>query len=221
MSRLKKIYYIPGDGGIHGQLLQNNGFQGSSPNLTAYKAIGDVDISLDADHPVSNAINASLQVSVPPFASGFVGFANTGYAGIPVEQATYNNSFWMMGDYDGTITVQLVGSESGIVYSGSHNLTVQSTADKFKRFELSFNSSAAPNGNNEWRVLFDASKVKGALNFGLVELFPPTYKNRPNGLRNDVASFLAETKPTFLRIPGGNNLCVLLTCSLLIVIEVG
>lgn len=114
-----------------------------------------------------------------------------------------------MGDYDGTITVQLVGSESGIVYSGSHNLTVHSTADKFKRFELTFNSSAAPNGNNEWRLLFDASKVMGALNFGLVELFPPTYKNRPNGLRNDVASFLAEMKPAFLRLPGGNNLCVL------------
>ena len=108
-----------------------------------------------------------------------------------------------MGDYDGTITVQLVGSESGIVYSGSHNLTVHSTADKFKRFELTFNSSAAPNGNNEWRLLFDASKVMGALNFGLVELFPPTYKNRPNGLRNDVASFLAEMKPAFLRLPGG------------------
>lgn len=180
-----------------------------------------MDISLDADHPVSNAINASLQVSVSPFASGFVGFANTGYAGIPVEETTYNNSFWMMGDYDGTATVQLVGSDSGIVYSGSHNLTVHSTADKFKRFELTFNSSAAPNGNNEWRLLFDASKVMGALNFGLVELFPPTYKNRPNGLRNDVASFLAEMKPAFLRLPGGNNLCVLRSYFPSIVMEVG
>ena len=127
-----------------------------------------------------------------------------------------------MGEYDGTITVQLVGSESGIVYSGSHNLTVRGTADKFKRFELTFNSSAAPNGNNEWRVLFDAAKVKdggGSLNFGLVELFPPTYKGRSNGLRNDVASFLAEMKPAFLRIPGGNNLYVLLTCPRSIVIE--
>lgn len=32
---------------------------------------------------------------------------------------------------------------------------------------------------------------------------------RPNGLRNDAATFLEETKPTFLRFPGGNNMYVL------------
>jgi hypothetical protein len=29
-----------------------------------------------------------------------------------------------------------------------------------------------------------------------------------NGLREDVASFLAEIEPSFLRFPGGNNLYV-------------
>lgn len=33
--------------------------------------------------------------------------------------------------------------------------------------------------------------------------------NRANGLRDDAASFLADTKPAFLRFPGGNNLYVL------------
>lgn len=33
--------------------------------------------------------------------------------------------------------------------------------------------------------------------------------NRANGLRNDAASFLADTKPAFLRFPGGNNMYVL------------
>lgn len=31
---------------------------------------------------------------------------------------------------------------------------------------------------------------------------------RTNGLRDDAAKFLTETKPTFLRFPGGNNLYV-------------
>ena len=34
--------------------------------------------------------------------------------------------------------------------------------------------------------------------------------SRYNGLRDDVASFLADIKPSFLRFPGGNNLWVLL-----------
>lgn len=172
-----------GDGGIHGQLLQNNGFQGNDPDLTAYKAIGGTDISRDADHPVSDAITSSLQVSVSSDASGFVGFANTGYAGVPVMQATYNTSFWMLGEYSGTVTVQLVGSESGDVFA-SHNVSVDSVGGKFKQFGTSFECGrAAPDGNNEWRVLFDSGKARGngdsgSLNFGLVELFPPTYMDR-------------------------------------------
>lgn len=170
-----------GDGGIHGQLLQNNGFQGSDPSLTAYKAIGDVDISRDTDHPVSHAITSSLQVSVNN-AKGFVGFANTGYGGVPVQKATYQTSFWMRGEYSGTVTVQLVGSESGSVYA-VHNMSVNSEAGQFKQFESQFESDAAPDGNNEWRVLVDADKVRGtgnsgSVNFGLVQLFPPTFMNR-------------------------------------------
>lgn len=219
-----------GDGGIHAQLLRNNGFQGSDPDLTAYKPIGDVDISVDALRPVSNAINASLQVTVPRDAIGFVGFANTGYAGVPVTNATYQNSFWMMGEYNGTVTVQLVGSSKGDIFV-THNLSVYSTEKEFRRFETSFNSTrAAEDGDNEWRLLFDAALVNGSfLNIGLVELFPPTYHgryvvlqvklasdriadclSRANGLRDDVAKFLEASKPTFLRIPGGNNMYVYL-----------
>lgn len=196
-----------GDGGIHGQLLRNNGFQGSDPDLTAYKPIGDVNLSVDPLRPVSDAINASLQVTVPKDVSGFVGCANTGYAGVPVTNATYQNSFWMMGEYNGTVTVQLVGSSSGDVFV-THNLSVESSEKEFRRFETSFNSTrAAEDGDNEWRLLFDVAVVNGSfLNIGLVELFPPTYKGRANGLRDDVAKFLEASKPTFLRMPGGNNI---------------
>lgn len=167
-----------GDGGIHGQLLQNNGFQGSTPDLTAYKPIGSTKIKLDPENPVSQAINASLQVTVPSSATGFVGFANTGYKGIPVNEQTYSTSFWMQGKYDGKVRVQLVGVKTGEVYS-SHDLTVNSEAKKFKQFSATLQARASPDGDNDWRVLVDSQKVKGSsLNFGLVELYPPTYHGR-------------------------------------------
>lgn len=146
-----------GDGGIHGQLLQNNGFQGSSLGLTAYAPVGDAQISLDFSNPVSDAIKSSISVSVPEAASDDAGFANTGYNGVPVVNATYNTSFWMMGDYSGTINIKLIGSHSGIVYA-DHNLTVESTSPKFAQFSVSFNSSASPDGDNEWHLTFDGSK---------------------------------------------------------------
>ena len=43
----------------------------------------------------------------------------------------------------------------------------------------------------------------GHLYIDVVSLFPETWNNRPNGLRPDLAQLLADTKPTFLRFPGG------------------
>ncbi|KAJ6106951.1 hypothetical protein N7512_010468 [Penicillium capsulatum] len=194
------------DGGIHGQVLQNNGFQGTTLGMTAYKKVGDVHIAQDSSKPVSKAIHSSLKVSVPKGTTDEVGFANTGYKGVPVMKASYNTSFWIMGDYSGTVKVQLVGSHSGSVY-GERELTVKSTESEFKQFQAIFDSTAAPDGNNEWRLTFDGSKVAGgSLNFGYIQLFPPTYHDRPNGLRDDLATPLGEMGPAFLRFPGGNNI---------------
>ncbi|PYH49367.1 glycoside hydrolase [Aspergillus saccharolyticus JOP 1030-1] len=196
----------PGDGGLHGQLLQNNGFQGADPGLTAYKPIGPAEIMQDYLYPVSEAITSSLQVSVTTGATGWAGFANTGYKGIPVVNTTYWCQFWMLGDYTGDLILRLVGASNGTIYA-SHNVPVGSTAQKFTQYTTEFHASASPDGHNEWQLLFNASKVAGGtLNFGLPQLFPPTYKSRPNGLRDDIAQVIADLKPSFLRFPGGNNL---------------
>lgn len=167
-----------GDGGIHGQLLKNNGFQGNNPGLAAYKAVGDVSLSRDTSNPLSSAITSSLKVTIPADTTGYVGFANTGYLGVPVQAAKYENYFWIKGKYSGKVNLRLVGTSSGIVYA-SHNITVYSKDSKFTYYETSFTSSASPDGNNEWQLLFDGSEVAGnSLNFGLVQLFPPTYHSR-------------------------------------------
>ena len=37
--------------------------------------------------------------------------------------------------------------------------------------------------------------IDGSLDFNLISLFPPTYKNRKNGLRKDLAEALQELNP--------------------------
>lgn len=174
--------------------------------MTSYAPVGDVAISRDVSKPVSEAITSSLLVKVPENVTEFVGFANTGYNGVPVMNSSYISSFWMMGNYTGVVNLQLIGSNGGIVYA-DHNLTVNSTTSKFLQFNTSFNSTSSPDGENEWRLTFDGSKVAGdSLNFGYMQLFPPTYHDRENGLRHDVATVLEETRLSFLRFPGGNNI---------------
>ena len=146
--------------------------------MTAYKAVGGVTISQDTSNPLSSAINSSLKVSVPSGTTGWVGFANTGYLGVPVIETTYQTYFWIKGDYSGTINLRLVGTVSGIVYA-SQNITVDSVSSEFTYHETAFTSSTSPDGNNEWELLFEGSKVEdSSLNFGLVQLFPPTFHAR-------------------------------------------
>ncbi|KAL4939592.1 hypothetical protein BDV06DRAFT_214159 [Aspergillus oleicola] len=195
-----------GDGGIHGNLLINNGFQGANPSLTGYKAIGPVEISRSPMHGLSTSITSSLSVSVLANAKGLVGFANTGYNGVPVSYETYTTSFYMSGDYSGQVLIQLVGSESGIVYA-SRNLSVRSTSQRFQLHEATLEAKASLVAENEWQVLFDSGEARGhPLRFGLVQLFPPTLNDRVNGLRKDIAQPVSDLKPSFLRFPGGNNL---------------
>ncbi|KAL4911845.1 glycoside hydrolase superfamily [Aspergillus aurantiobrunneus] len=194
-----------GDGGIHGNLLRNNGFQGADPGLVGYKGVGSVELH-ESSTALSDAINSSLSVSVHADATGYVGFANVGYNGVPVRNQTYSCSFWMMGDYHGTLMLRLVETESGRVHA-SHNMSAWTSSEEFTLHETSFEASASDVRDNEWQLLFDSGKARGhILKFALVQLFPPTWDDRANGLREDIARPVAELKPSFLRFPGGNNL---------------
>ena len=53
-------------------------------------------------------------------------------------------------------------------------------------------------------MLAVTSKQECKFCLDFVSLFPvKTYKNRKNGMRNDIAEMLADLKPKFMRFPGG------------------
>jgi alpha-L-arabinofuranosidase len=146
--------------------------------LTAYAAVGDVTLSVDSANPLTTAITSSLKVSVPSGTTGQVGFSNSGYLGVPVNDETYANYFWMKGDYSGSVTLQLVGVSSGTVYA-SNTIRVDSVSTHFTYYQTTYASAQAPDGNNTWTLTFDGASVAGgALYFDLVQLFPVTYHAR-------------------------------------------
>ncbi|KAJ9648348.1 hypothetical protein H2199_001202 [Coniosporium tulheliwenetii] len=195
-----------GDGGIHAQLLRNNGFQGENATLTAYNAVGGTTLAVDFDNPLSQAIQRSLRVSVAEGTTGQVGFSNEGYWGIQVNQASYTTAFYIKGQYEGDVTIKLVGNFRGTEY-GSRTVSVKSNSSAYSLVETSIDVNQAPDGNNLWTVTFDAARVAGgSLNFDLVQLYPPTFRNRYNGLKPFLADPLDAIKGSFLRFPGGNNL---------------
>ncbi|GAB7349405.1 hypothetical protein MBLNU459_g8522t1 [Dothideomycetes sp. NU459] len=192
-----------GDGTLYGQLLQNNGFQGTNPGLTAWSPVGSARISQDTLSPLSSAIVSTL--SIRASGSGTVGASNAGYSGIRVIKDTYSNYFWVKGKYTGSVTVSIVGSD-GTVY-GSTSVSISSSSSTFTYYETTIKANGASGGGNSWHFTFDAAKATdGGLNLGLPQLFPTTFKQRYNGLNAEVGNAVNNIGGSFLRMPGGNNI---------------
>ncbi|KAF2225623.1 glycoside hydrolase superfamily [Elsinoe ampelina] len=197
-----------GDGGIYAELVQNRAFQFSRafPVSTAhYFPINAANLSIQfLEAPLSEALPASMRVSATATnGTGKIGFKNEGYWGMDIRPQTYTGSFWVKGAYEGSFTAAIQSNLTDEVFA-SVEVESKSVEDEWTEhtFEL-VPEAVAPNSNNTLAITFDAT---ASLDFNLISLFPPTYKNRKNGLRVDIAQALADMNPTFLRFPGGNML---------------
>lgn len=131
-----------------------------------------------------------------------------------VQPQTYNASFYVLANaprYKSngtTFTVSIRSNLTGEVWAKTVLPTVK--VDTVEYMQLAapiINTATAPNANNSFAITMDAEQVRGqTFYFSLVSLFPETFKNRPNGLRKDLAEAYADMRPKFLRFPGGNNL---------------
>ncbi len=183
------------------------------PVLNGYRPIGDVRLSLDRLHPLSEALPTVLQLDIPYDATGEVGFQNEGWWGIDVQPQTYNASFYILPSairYNDTLTsisVSLRSNLTGDVWSTSTIPVGDLPTFNYTKLQTQLNNTVmAPNANNSFAITFDASQVAGSTFFiSLISLFGETFKGRENGLRSDVAQVLYDAKPKFLRFPGGNN----------------
>jgi alpha-N-arabinofuranosidase len=179
-------------------------------------------------HAINGALQSCLRLTVEK-AGGRVGIANEGYWGIPVKpHTTYKASFYIKGT--GTIQpFRRPGSQqptqpTGPVIedntAGPINVTIESYDGKtiyasgtidlakstfWKKYELTLTTSADVKPTSDARFVMSTNRT-GLYYFNLVSLFPPTYKNEPNGFRPDIMQMLVDMKPKFLRFPGGNYL---------------
>ncbi|KAL1740220.1 glycoside hydrolase superfamily [Schizophyllum fasciatum] len=205
-----------GDGGLYAELLQNRAFQrvnpGANDSLVAWGTVGNASISvITGDQPVSSALPNSLELKIPNDATGAVGVSNEGYWGIKVdESATYNASFYYKvpqgSNFSGNATVTLQSSSGDALALATVPISGLQAEWTQVSAELKPSSSAS-DVNNLFTVTFDGSAAAGlTIDFALFSLFPPTFKDRPNGLRADIAQALVDMGPSFFRLPGGNNL---------------
>jgi alpha-N-arabinofuranosidase len=198
------------DGGLFPELIRNRTFQDSWMRAQHWGLVqnGNAIVTAQVDHKTgpSAALNYSMKLSVEKAdASNPAGLQNEGYWGIAVMPNTeYKCSFYAKSENSavGAVTAQLINDDSGRVEASA---TVPQLSDTWKKYELVLKTGPGIKTGSTNHFFLTVAKP-GNVWFSLVSLFPPTYKNRPNGNRIDLMEKLAAMHPKFLRFPGGNYL---------------
>ncbi|MFJ9896812.1 LamG-like jellyroll fold domain-containing protein [Streptomyces sp. NPDC091280] len=201
-----------GEGGIYAELVQNRSMMASDTSADHWSAVGGTTLALDTSTPLNDALTRSLKVVLPTGtgAGHRAGVSNDGFWGIPVRpRTTYTARLFAKASRRvGPLTVTVESADGSTVYA-SARLHHVGTAFPDRPFELTLRTGPRTpvDGDARLTVTTDDPAASGeTLWLQYVSLFPPTYNDRPNGLRVDLMEKLVALKPKFLRFPGGNFL---------------
>ncbi|MCH5311918.1 MAG: carbohydrate binding domain-containing protein [Prevotella sp.] len=199
------------DGGIYAELIRNRSFEdgpeyGKPADMQGWSTYAAQPSQLSA-HLIqpskkTQLLNAAqgnaLELNINTTPQSPVCLVNEGFWGInAVQGRKYRLSFFAKGNYKGTIKATLCDKQGEVIYAETDVKAV--IGKNWTKYTATFTS----NGNDpqaQFALVFDG---KGMLQLDVVSLFPPTFKNRENGLRPDLAQMLYEMHPTFMRFPGG------------------
>jgi alpha-N-arabinofuranosidase len=190
------------DGGLYAELVQNRAFLDNANQPVHWAAIGGATIALDPKQPLNSAIPTSLRMEIPP---GGGGVANDGYWGIPIQPDTHYRARFLAKaapGFSGPLTVALESADGATIYAKAE---APRLAANWQGYDLTLTTGKDVKPTKQARLVLTAARP-GTVWLGIVSLFPPTWKNRPNGLRRDLMQLLVDLKPAFLRFPGGNYL---------------
>jgi alpha-L-arabinofuranosidase len=221
------------DGGLYAEMIRNRGFEESKPpegfrlidgkwvNAGGYAtsfafdadkslpywsvvqqggATAELSLDLSGNLTPATPRAAKLQISSLP-AGGRVALANEGFWGVSVKQGErYDLSLWVRGDssYQGGLSVSVEGTDGT---AASDLIRIEAPiGEQWRQVKVSFE---AVKSVSRGKLVITANST-GTLWFDMVSMFPAkTFKERPNGMRQDIAQMIADLKPGFVRFPGG------------------
>jgi alpha-L-arabinofuranosidase len=197
------------DGGLYAELISNRAFLDDAKAPVNWSVVNDnasaAAIALSTATPLNANLPTSLSLTVTQATKDHpAGVANSGYWGIPVHAKTpYRASLWAQAEagFSGPLTVSIVSNDGRTVFASA---IVSGLTAEWKKFEVTLKTgNVTPTAQARFEVALDQP---GTVRLSLVSLFPPTWNNRPNGLRKDIMQMLVDLNPKFLRFPGGNYL---------------
>ncbi len=187
------------DGGLYAEKVVNRSFEytelAENDQLYGWNTVGNPQIDVKiGDKENGLNVNNTNYIIISNTADTPAGVENKGFLdGMSLEKsAKYNFSVYAKGT--GKLTVNLCHN-GNIVSSGK----IEKLSDNWEKYKLTLSSDIDARSDVTLQVLTDS-----CASIDMVSLFPEnTFKNRENGMRNDLGKMLEDLKPRFLRFPGG------------------
>ena len=203
------------DGGIYAELIRNRSFEdgpryGAPADMQGWSTYAAAPSQLTArliqptkKTPLLNSVqHNALALDIKASPTMPVCLVNEGFWGInAVRGRCYRLSFWAKTlKYQGTVKATLCSKDGSQLYA--ETVVSQFPAVKAQGW-TKYEATLTANDNDpqaQFALVFDGV---GQVQIDMVSLFPPTFKNRENGMRPDLANMLWQLHPKFMRFPGG------------------
>jgi alpha-N-arabinofuranosidase len=196
------------DGGLYAELIQNRSFE-YNPSASrwnpftawefAAKGYSYGTVSVETSAPIHPNNPHYVVLNVEEAAQEGLALMNHGFDGIPVKGGEeYNFSVFIRQLSGNSIPFEVQlrtkkGERIGVT-------SFSSTSNDWQKYTATITATQS----NDTASLVLLAKAKGKFAVDVVSLFPKkTFKNRPNGMRADLAAVIADLKPKFVRFPGG------------------
>lgn len=184
------------DGGLYAELIKNRSFEFENP-FSGWTPFGNV--TLQTKNPCFDKNPNYVRLSYNKELTG-TGLDNEGFKGIGVKAGE---------KYDFSLYARTVSAASPIVLrielvDSNHNLfeakRIEIDGKNWKKYEVAL----TPEKTEAKARLRITMETKGSVDLEHISLFPQkTFKNRKNGLREDLAQALKDLNPGVFRFPGG------------------
>lgn len=200
------------DGGLYAELVQNRSFEYTPAHrpewhaLTAWEllerdgAAGSVSVAVEAPPHPANPHYAVLRTTTASTAGRGAGLRNEGFDGVAVREGERYDVSLFARLADGTadrLMTQIESRDGSRVYGRAELGPVHGS---WERHSAVITCEVT---DPEARFTVVAGGI-GTVHLDLVSLFPQaTFRDRPGGLRADLAQAIADLKPKFVRFPGG------------------
>lgn len=195
------------DGGLYAELIRNRSFEDDtmpdingnvqvSDEISNWSSVGNAQLALVTENLLNDAQGNALNVII---AGKDDGVRNEGFWGMnAVKGRTYKLSFWAKSGkgYKGNLTARLQTTGGKVL--GETEMKV-----KFGKDWKKYTATITATGDDPKAEFTLTADKPGEFQIDVISLFPPTFKNRENGMRPDLAQMLADMNPTFMRFPGG------------------